>query len=168
MNEQIWVDIIGYEGDYQISNDGQVKSLKNGKEKILSPTYNKNGYLKVNLYNNGTRKTHRVHQLVAHAFVPGYQPGMVVNHIDEDKSNNVWTNLEWVSPKDNTIHGTCIERMLQTRQSNKGKSIYCSELDMTFTTQAEAARYFGCSSTLISKCLSGETNTAKGCHLEFR
>lgn len=167
MNEQIWVDIVGYEGDYQISNDGQVKSLKNGKEKMLSLRQRKDGYLDILLSNNGIRKRHQVHKLVAEHFVPGYQEGLVVNHIDENKTNNHASNLEWVTIKQNTNYGTGTQRASQTRQANKGKSIYCPELDMTFTTQTEASRYFGCRHQYISKVLSGERNAVKGYHLIF-
>ena len=168
MNEQIWMDIVGYEGDYQISNYGQVKSLKNGKEKILSLRQRKDGYLDILLSNNGIQKRHQVHKLVAEHFVPGYREGYVVNHIDEDKSNNVWTNVEWISQKENINHGTRTQMAVQTRQSNKGKSIYCPELDMIFTTQTEASRYIGCSYQLVNKVLLGKLNTAKGHHLEYR
>ena len=167
MNEQIWVDIVGYEGHYQISNDGQVKSLKGGKERILSPTYNQAGYLKVCLCKNGTKKNHKIHRLVALAFVPGYQEGYVVNHIDENKTNNHVSNLEWISIRDNNNHGARTQMAVQTRQSNKGKSIYCPELDMTFTTQAEAARHFGCGRRYISKVLTGMYNTVKGYTLTY-
>lgn len=167
MNE-IWIDINGYEGLYQISNLGQVKSFQKDKEKILSLAYNNAGYLKVILCKNGTKKTHLVHQLVAHAFVPGYREGLVVNHIDENKSNNHASNLEWVSQRENTIHGTGTEKRIRARQANKGKSIYCPELNMTFKTQTEASRYFGCSHQHISKVLSGERNGINGYHLEFR
>jgi hypothetical protein len=167
MNEQIWVDIVGYEGHYQISNDGQVKSLKNGKEKILNPSYNDSGYLYVNLWKDGKYKTHKIHRLVAFHYVSGYVEGYVVNHIDEDKSNNVASNLEWVTSKENTNHGTSIERGIATRQSNRGKLIYCVELDITFSTQREAAEYFGCCRQHIGYCLSG-VRRINGYHLEYR
>jgi hypothetical protein len=167
MNEQIWIDIVGYEGEYQISNDGQVKSLKGGKEKLRSLVLNNEGYLSVILSSNGKTKCYRIHKLVASHFVPGYQPGMVVNHIDEDKTNNVASNLEWVTVKQNTNYGSSIEKGVATRQSNRGKSIYCPELDMTFSTQEEAARYFGCGRQYISKVLTGMYNTVKGYHLIY-
>lgn len=167
MNEQIWVDIVGYEGHYQISNDGQVKSLKGGKERIRSLALNDEGYLTVALCKNGVSKKFYVHRLVASHFVPGYQPGMVVNHKDEDKSNNVASNLEWVTVRQNTNYGTSLEKGAATRKNNKGKSIYCPELDMTFSTQEEAASYFGCGRQYISKVLTGVKNTVKGYTLTY-
>ena len=167
MNET-WMEISGYNGDYQISNLGNVKSLKNGKEKILSPGYSNDGYLIICLCKNGKQKTHQIHKLVAQAFVPGYQEGYVVNHIDENKTNNHVSNLEWTTIKTTTNYGTRTQIAVQTRQSNKDKSIYCPELDMTFSTQTEASRYFGCSQQLISKVLTGARKTVKGHHLEYR
>ena len=91
-----WRDIIEYEGLYQISNKGRVKSLgnnKNRKEKILSlkPI---NGYMRVFLYKNGKPKPYSVHRLVAIAFIPNPNNYPEVNHIDEDKTNNIVENLE--------------------------------------------------------------------------
>lgn len=165
MNE-IWMNINGYE-DYQISNYGRVKSLKNGKERMLSPRLRRDGYLDVNLWENGKQKFYQVHRLVAEYFVPGYQEGYVVNHIDEDKTNNVASNLEWISQRQNTIHGTAIERRVCTYHSNRNKTVYCTELDMTFKTQAEAARYFGVTGPTIYKVLAGIRNTVKGYHLIY-
>ena len=167
MNE-IWIEIQGYNGEYLISNLGRVKSLKNNKERILSLKLRRDGYLDVVLSKNGQVKYHQVHRLVAEHFVPGHQEGMVVNHINECKSDNVWTNLEWVTSKENNNHGTAIERRVCTYHSNRNKTVYCTELDMTFKTQAEAARYFGVSGVTIYKVLAGIRNTVKGYHLIFR
>jgi hypothetical protein len=111
--EEIWKDIKGYEGLYQVSNLGRVKSLSrlrfnNGgeftsKEKILKPGKSKK-YLLVVLYKNGKRKTFQVHQLVAMGFL-GHKPcgmKMVVNHIDNNQANNRVCNLEIVSQRENS------------------------------------------------------------------
>lgn len=105
MIEEIWKDIEGYEGLYQVSNLGNVKSLDkyvNGrnskrlvKGKLLSLFDDKDGYKLVNLYNNKKIKQFRVHILVANAFIPNPNELPQVNHIDGDKSNNFVDNLEW-------------------------------------------------------------------------
>ena len=104
---------------------------------------------------------------MAEAFIDNPNGLPVVNHIDEDKENNVVSNLEWVSIKQNTNYGSGIERAVATRQSNRGKTIYCTELDMTFSTQQEAANYFGCGRQHISKVLTGINNTVSGYHLIY-
>lgn len=104
--EEIWKDIPDYEGLYQVSNLGQVKSLNynhTGKERILKTGLDKDGYVRLNLFNIKT-KTERVHQLVAIAFL-GHIPNgyeTVVNHIDNNPLNNNIDNLELVSTRYNS------------------------------------------------------------------
>jgi len=114
---EIWKDIPGYEGLYQISNYGNVKSLdriyyqksryntmihKKYKGKNIKPTDNGNGYLIVGLRdNNRKRKNYYVHRLVAEVFIQNPFDYTEVNHKDFDKSNNYATNLEWITRKEN-------------------------------------------------------------------
>ena len=102
-------DIKGYEGDYQISNLGRVKSLKHGKERIMKSGYSTSGYLGVVLSSYGVKKNHTVHQLVAVSFLNHTRDGhnKVVNHIDFNKSNNKSTNLEIITTRDNTSRSHC-------------------------------------------------------------
>lgn len=102
-------DIKGYEGDYQVSNLGRVKSLKHGKERILKDGYSPSGYLGVVLSSCGVKKSHTVHQLVAVAFLNHTCDGfiLVVNHIDFNKSNNKSTNLEIITSRENTNRSHC-------------------------------------------------------------
>lgn len=112
MNE-IWKDIDGYEGLYEVSNLGKVKSLGNEfsrKEKILKQGKKKNGYLYVILWKEGKYKTCLVHRLVAQAFLENPNNYSCVNHKDENKENNCVENLEWCDAKYNINHGTCIQR----------------------------------------------------------
>lgn len=167
--EEIWIDIEGYDGDYQISNLGRVKSLKGKRERFLTPTFTGgNDYLEVSLCKNNKRKHHLVHRLVALAFVDGYEEGFVVNHIDENKTNNIYSNLEWVSVRENNVYGDRTNKAKQTRAINKNKKIHCVELDLDFYTQTEAASFFECSSQFISLCCQGKRKSVKGYHLEYR
>ena len=98
MEQEMWKDIEEYNGEYQVSNLGRVKSFKNNKEKLLKPFFtktNQEGYLVVNLCQNNKRKIKLVHRLVAEAFIPNPNNFPFINHKDEDKTNNNVDNLEW-------------------------------------------------------------------------
>lgn len=107
---EIWKDIVGYEGLYQVSNLGRVKSLpkmvgfRPQSEKLTAIFIDKHGYYKTNLYKNNIHKQVYVHILVAQAFVPNVCNKPQVNHIDGDKSHNFDTNLEWCTAKENVVH----------------------------------------------------------------
>lgn len=92
-----WKDVIGYEGLYQVSECGQVKSIKNG---LMKPCLTTHGYRLVNLCKDGKVKTFSVHRLVMYAFV-GVREDMVVNHIDECRTNNHVSNLEYTTNSGN-------------------------------------------------------------------
>lgn len=114
--DEIWKDIIGYEGLYQVSNMGNVRSLNrlvkyNGINKIqeypsilLKPCLNSVGYYQVSLSINNNRKRFMVHRLVAAAFCFRDKGKDFVNHIDGDYLNNKYSNLEWVTVKENARH----------------------------------------------------------------
>lgn len=97
-----WVDIKGYEGLYQVSNLGRVRSIK--RSKILSPCKNSLGYRTVSLCNNGSKKTISVHVLVWRMF-KGFEviKGFDVDHIDNDKGNNRLDNLQYITHKENSL-----------------------------------------------------------------
>ena len=108
---EIWKDVQGYEGLYQVSNLGRVKSLGRfvdklkchywQEEKILKPRKNHYGYLRFNLYKDGKTKTFSVHRLVAVAFIPNPENKPQIDHINADKTNNTVNNLRWVTCKEN-------------------------------------------------------------------
>ena len=101
MEKEIWKTIEDFP-NYEVSNLGNVRNKKRGI--LLKQTMGREGrYLSVYLCNNGKENTQRVHRLVAEAFL-GKHPGMVVNHIDGDKLNNHYTNLEWCNISENTQH----------------------------------------------------------------
>ena len=118
--DEIWRDIKGYEGLYQVSTMGQVRSLDrfvnhhNGralkKGKVLQLGSDKVGYQYIILHTNGQPKIYSVHRLVAIHFIPNPFNKPTVNHIDEVKNHNWLSNLEWMTVKENTNHGTRNER----------------------------------------------------------
>ena len=103
--KEVFKDVPKYEGLYQVSNLGRVKSLKFNKEKILKPVVNSNGYLSANLYCEGKLKQKSVHQIIAITFLnhkPDGNNGLIVDHIDNDKLNNRLENLQLISNRENT------------------------------------------------------------------
>lgn len=113
---ETWKSIKGYEGYYEVSNKGNVRSVqririennchggrtyRRDQGKLLRPTNNGYGYLVIGLRKNGKRKNHYVHRLVAEAFCENPNGKTVVNHIDRNKRNNDSKNLEWVTTKEN-------------------------------------------------------------------
>ncbi len=108
-----WKDIKGYEGNYQVSSMGNVKSLKFKSEKILtsSPVGPKRRqYFSLDLSINGNKKNIRVHRLVAFHFVDNPEDKPQINHIDNDPLNNKADNLEWCTPRENTTHGFLLKK----------------------------------------------------------
>lgn len=134
---EVFKYIEGYEGLYQISNYGNVKSLWYGKERILKPSADGNGYLFVNLYKDAKRKHHQVHRLVAQAFIPNPDNLPQVNHKDECKINNSVENLEWCTCEYNLNYGTRNQRAGEALTNGK-----CSiSIDM-FTKDGELIHTF--------------------------
>lgn len=109
-SDEIWKDIIGYEGMYQISNYGRIKTLSRKykcslvKEKIKTLNPNRNGYLQVSLCKYGKKKPYMVHRLVAKHFLKDFGEKLDVNHKDCNKTNNNVNNLEMVTRKQNIKH----------------------------------------------------------------
>lgn len=118
--EEIWRDIKGYEGLYQVSNLGHVKSICRSYSKSLDRTtiririlkyaLTTKGYCQLNLCNEKGQKPFRIHRLVAEAFIPNPHNLPQVNHKDEDKTNNRADNLEWCDNKYNCTYGSLPER----------------------------------------------------------
>ena len=157
--EEIWRPVVGYEGLYEVSNMGNVKSLDwkgTGTERIMSPV-NLNGYLRVLFNRNGKRKLKLVHRLVAEAFIPNPDNLPCVNHIDENKSNNHVENLEWCTHKYNINYGTAMQRRCDTQTNkNKSKEIYQYSLDgmlvKIWPSSKEIARQTDYGRSFICRC----------------
>jgi len=123
--EEVWKDIEGYDGDYQISNKGNIKSFKRIKDgKLLKATVGNTGYCTVKLSNKDKeRKTFRVHRLVALHFLELVEGKDNVNHKNGDKTDNDVNNLEWCTYKENNIHA----RKTGLNKAN-GEKHYCAKL----------------------------------------
>ena len=156
---EIFKDIEGYEGLYQVSNYGSVKSLGNSKtrkEKVLKPFNTTKGYLQVELSKQGKRKNYYIHRLVAQAFLQNPNNLPEINHKDEDKTNNHVTNLEWCDRKYNINYGTLKEKL--------SKPVICIETGKIYTSTMEVERQLGYFQTYIASVCNGKRKTAYKFH----
>lgn len=175
--ERAWLEVKGYEGFYEVSNDGLIKSLSrarisnkgveqhnNNGEKILN-TPIKGGYVRVHLTKDGKSKEKRVHRLVAEAFLPEREKIQnEVNHIDGNKTNNNFHNLEWCSSKENSVHA--FKSGLGNRKANDTTSRKINKMSLegefieSYESIKQAMRDNDIKSKGIYKCCQG---TAKMC-----
>ena len=158
---EVWKDIAGYEGLYQVSNLGRVKSLRNNKmrkEKILKVKKNTTGYLYLSLYKNNVGKNYLLHRLVAKTFLKNPNNYPCINHKDENKENNNINNLEWCTYLYNSRYGTRTERIVKSRLI----SIYCLETDKCYNSIKQASEELNLDSSKIVKVLKGRQKQSKG------
>ena len=170
-----WKSVKGYEGYYEVSNLGQVRSVDrllphNRVESRLQPgkllkgevTYQ--GYKRVRLSKFSKTKKFNVHRLVAEAFIGDYPSGKVINHIDEDKANNKVENLEYITQKENINHGSSMKRRSASQSiSVKGTNIKTGEV-VFYPSMAEAERSSGgyFYNTCISRVCRGDLKSHRG------
>ena len=117
--KQIWKDIPGYQGLYQVSNTGKVRSLRYNKTRILKQWTTEKGYKKVQLHNNCTYKNYYTHRLVAQTFIANPNNLPEVNHVNENPGDNVVWNLEWCTSHYNVNYGNRTQKQIQTIKDNK-------------------------------------------------
>lgn len=168
--KEIWRDISGYEGLYQVSNFGRIKAVahwqtySNGdrhfyKEKIRVPGVGPTGYLSIRLGSKGREAG--VHRFVAETFIPKAPGKNDVNHIDGDKSNNRVDNLEWVDKKENMRH--CRE-VLKKETGRTKVPILCVETGETFESLSEASETKGINIAHLWQVVNGYRHTTGGYH----
>ena len=155
--EEVWKDVPGYDGIYQVSNLGNVRTVK-----MMKPFKIWNGYSVVSFYKDGKEKHQLIHRLVAQAFLENPNNLPQVNHKDENKENNVVDNLEWCTRSYNRHYGTSIQRMIK----NKSKKISQYSLDGKFIAEHQSAieieRMYGYDHSTIAKCCNGKQTQAYG------
>lgn len=172
--EEIWKDIQGYEGMYQVSNYGRVKSLGrlvNGsnqygvkfqylkKDKILKPILDKWGYLRISIYKNNHKIAKRIHILVAETFLENQNNYSIINHINGDKTDNRVENLEWCTQSHNVQESYRLGLRIPT-----GRAVNQYDLDgnfiKTWDTIKEPRLLYN--NSHISDCCNGTRKTAAG------
>lgn len=179
--EEIWKDVIGYEGLYQVSNFGRIKSLKREvrikyfnigwstrivPETIRKQTIFKNGYAGVQLHKQQKVHLGLVHRLVAKAFIPNTENKPEVNHEDGDKLNNNVSNLEWTTRKENDTHS---RKILGNICGEKPRKVVCVETGVVYSSTGEASRKTKAKQSAIC-CIANHKKyykTAGGYHWEF-
>ena len=163
-----WKDIDGYEGLYQISNKGRVKSFRQWKrascpaEYLLKPSVAQNGYLQVTLYKAKTKRKFLIHRLVALAFVPNPNSFLCINHKDENKQNNAADNLEWCTVQYNNSYGTAKYRRLLTMSYPVAQKLASGEVIAIYMSTAIAEEITRISKREITACLRGALQSAGG------
>ena len=158
--EEIYRDVVGYEGFYKVSNLGNIYSVK--RNKVLKPTLIDNGYLQVDLYKDTKHKKFGVHRLVAIAFIPNPDNLPQVNHKDEDKTNNCVYNLEWNTAQENINYGTHNFRSGIKRRKPINQYDLQGNFIKTWNSGTEIEKTLGFTHTNITKCCRDKIKTAYG------
>lgn len=171
-SKEIWRDIQGYEGFYQVSNNGRVRSCdrvvvyKDGrshhfKGQLIHPVKTNSGYWQIRMKRNKHVKHAYVHRLVAQAFIPN--PGKLpeINHRDENRLNNQVNNLEWIDRIGNLNYGNRPKRFAVSRGRLVGQFTLNGKKVNTFYSTREAGRH-GYNQSCVSKCALGKSKTYKG------
>ena len=157
---EIFLPIKDFENCYCVSNFGRVMSLH--RKRILKPGIDNYGYEKVVLCNKGKRRTVTVHRLVAETFISNPYDLPTVNHINEIKTDNRVTNLEWLSIKDNDNYGTRNERMSSKKCKKPIEQILHNGDVVVFKGVKEASRKTGINRSCIAACCKNTRKTAGG------
>lgn len=172
MIDEIWKDIKGFEGLYQVSNYGQIKSLKwnhSNTIKLLTLTNNQ-GYMRTYLFKDKIKYSKYVHDLVAEAFIPNPNHYTEVNHIDENKENNFYLNLEWCNKKYNSNYGN--RNKLISQNSAMLRPILQYDLGDNFIKEypciISAVKELGIRSSGISNCCAGRYSQSGGYKWKYK
>ena len=159
---QIWKDIEGYKGHYQISNYGNVRSLK--KDAFLMKGAYLKGYKIISLWKNGIGKMFRIHRLVAAAFIPNPENKPCIDHIDGNRTNNHADNLRWVTAKENSNNYNAPNTYKGKKINKGGKAVLQYDLEGNFikewVTTMEIQRQLNYHRSNISNCCNGLVKTA--------
>ena len=162
MEKEIWKDIPGYEGIYQASNLGRIRSLKYDKVRILKPRRSENGYYRVNLWLNSVVKDLTIHRLVWTSFNGLIPEGLEINHRNEKKEDNSLANLELVTRKENNNYGTRTERVAKKVSKPVIQLDKNGNFIKEWPSSCEIQRQLGYSASSIRRCCCNLIPSAYG------
>lgn len=178
--EEVWKDVVGYEGYYQVSNLGRCRSLdrcinhpisKNGKKmlngRILSLCKCGSGYLMASFSLDGKRKFEMVHRIVAKAFLPNPDNLPEINHIDEDKTNNCVDNLEWCTSKYNANYGARNAKAGEKHRKAVVQKDLQGNIIKKWSNLTEACMSCGADASSVGRVCRGKQRTARGFIWEY-
>lgn len=177
---EVWKDIQGYEGSYQISNFGRVKSFKTKCPKILKLKTNNKGYKWIVLSLNGMQQNLLVHRLVAKHFLNNSYNYKIINHIDENPANNNVSNLEWCTYSENVIKSSKFNSYNETNRivcrpknskhkdtANKVKQLFEGKIVKIFDNSLQIKRSLGFDQSFILSCCRNKRKSAYGYQWQF-
>ena len=174
MINEVWKPIEGFEGKYEVSNLGNIKSLPRDyfygkvKEETYLRLYKEyDGYLRVTLFKNGIRHRYHVHRLVAKTFVENPLNKPFVNHLNEIKDDNRAENLEWCTSKENSNWGACRNKISEKVSKPIKQYDALGKFIRDWKSITQASNSLGISISSLSECLHGRTNTSKGYKWRF-
>lgn len=175
MENEIWKPVSNYQGIYEVSNFGRVKSLS--REIIFKPALDRYGYYKIVLRHKGIKKNTKIHRLVAETFLPKQHDRNYVNHKNGIKTDNSLSNLEWVSPKENTKHsyltglrkGSLLGRFGKDHHMSKSINQLTknNEIIKKWESLKQVERELGFDTSSLSKCAQGKLKTSYGFKWEY-
>ena len=174
-DKEIWKDIPGYNGKYQASNLGNIRStyyqnnrynIKVPRILIMKPYRQKTGYLSIVLgTGSGRGKSIRLHRLIATTFIPNPEPSIKtqVDHINGKRDDNRVINLRWVSPYENSHNPICMESHQKINGSNSSKKVLCIDTGIVYPSATEAARQMNLNARCVMNvCREGSTRKSTG------
>ena len=172
MEKEKWKPIAEFSG-YFISNKGRVWSEKTKNFLAQNPKSKTCPYLSVCLISEGKQKTYPVHRLVAESFLDGREKGKEVNHIDGNKRNNDFTNLEWVTKSENSIHAfnhglrKSVSTQIVAAINSRKRKVLNIDTGKEYESIVECAKDIGGQHSGVSKCLSGERESYYGYRFRY-
>ena len=175
--KEIFMDIKGYEGSYQVSNLG---NIRNNKGRIMKQRKDRYGYMRISFRKDGNLKTYYVHRLVLQAFKANPDNKPHVNHLDENKENNNLNNLAWSTAAENNSWGTKNSRANETKRKNgvfdklaknnnlnPPKKVLCITTGKVYESAHDAARDLNLNNSAITQCCKGKYKRTKGYQFKY-